>query len=57
MAFFLYNRYDGTFESVILGTDQNPVVSTPPVGQYRIKEIRLDADKKLVIVYDTTAQT
>jgi len=57
MAFYLYNRYDGTFESVILGTDQNPIVSTPPVGEYRVKEIRLNAAKQIVILYDTTAQT
>jgi hypothetical protein len=52
MSFTLHNR-EGSFEITLIGAEQNPVVSNPESGEYKIKELRLDADKKIVVVYDT----
>ena len=57
MSFTLYNRYDGTFAATVLGTDVHAIVSQPDSGQYRVKEVKMDSDKKLVFVYDTVAET
>ena len=32
------------------------IISTPSSGQYQITNIRLDADKKIVITYDETPE-
>ena len=32
------------------------IVSTPLSGQYKVTNIRLDADKKIVITYDETSE-
>jgi len=33
------------------------IISTPSSGQYQITNIRLDADKKIIITYDETPAT
>jgi len=46
-----------TQQSIKAYVDSNPgqsIVSNPPTGEYRIKEIRLDSNKHFVVVYDET---
>ncbi len=63
---FISSKADSTDATLVRPSDWNavhvdaigdtiyPIVSNPESGQYRIVNLRLDADLKLVITYDNT---
>ena len=47
---------DKTYENISITFGLGDIISSPLSGQYQITNIRLDADKKIVITYNETPE-